>query len=204
MELKLRNKAVLLSYFTVGYNLIEGIVSVIFGASAGSFALLGFGLDSFIESFSGGVMIWRFSSRRELSHIEEERIEERAIKLVAYAFFILGAYIFYGSLKNLYLHEQPEHSLPGILIAIASLIVMPVLFWLKHKTGKSIKSKSLIADSKQTLGCVSLSAVLLIGLGLNYHWGLWWADPVASIIIALLLLREGYYTYREHKFCSCS
>ncbi len=203
MESELHNKALGLSYFTVVYNIFEGLASVIFGAAAGSFALIGFGLDSFIESFSGGVMIWRFGRRGKISHEEEERIEQRAIKLVAFAFYILGAYVLFESLKNLYLREHPEHSLAGIIIAIVSLIVMPALFFAKRRTGKAIKSKSLLADSKQTLGCMMLSAVLLIGLGLNYLWGFWWADPLASAVIAILLLREGYKTYRERELCEC-
>jgi cation diffusion facilitator family transporter len=196
-------RALHLSYFTVGYNLVEGLVSVLFGAAAGSFALIGFGLDSFIESLSGGVMIWRFGKHGKVSHEEEERVETRAITLVAYAFYLLGAFVLFESLRNLYLREKPEQSLPGIIIAIVSLIVMPALFFLKRKTGKAIKSKSLLADSKQTLGCMVLSAVLLIGLGLNYLWSIWWADPTASAVIAVLLLREGYKTYKERELCAC-
>jgi divalent metal cation (Fe/Co/Zn/Cd) transporter len=199
----IHKKALRLSYFTVGYNLIEGLVSVIFGAAAGSFALIGFGLDSFIESLSGSVMIWRFSRHGIISPEEEERIEQRAITLIAYAFFALGAYVLIESLRNLYLGERPEHSLPGIIIAIVSLIVMPVLFFLKRRTGRTLKSKSLLADSKQTLACMMLSSVLLIGLGLNYLWGLWWADPTASAVIAVLLLREGYTAYKEREICAC-
>jgi cation diffusion facilitator family transporter len=171
--------------------------------AASSFALIGFGADSFIESLSGGVMIWRFRMHGRISDEEEERVEARAVKLVAFAFFILGAYVLFESIKNLYLREHPEHSLAGIIIAIASLIVMPALFLLKRQTGKSIQSRSLLADSKQTLGCMLLSVVLLIGLGLNYLWGLWWADPLASGVIAVLLLREGYETYRERELCEC-
>jgi cation diffusion facilitator family transporter len=203
MESNLHTKALGLSYFTVGYNIIEGLASVFFGAIAGSFALIGFGLDSFIESLSGGVMIWRFRLHGKVSHEEEEKIEARAIKLVAFAFYILGAYVLIESLRNLYLRERPEHSLAGIIIAMVSLIVMPLLFFAKRRTGKAIKSQSLLADSKQTLACMMLSTVLLVGLGLNYLWRLWWADPLASALIAILLLREGYKTYRERELCDC-
>jgi len=197
------NRALGVSYFTVGYNILEGVASVIFGYAAGSFALVGFGLDSFIESLSGGIMVWRFTKREGISHEEEERIEARAIKLVAYAFYILGAYVLYNSIGNLYLHKGPEQSLPGIIIAIVSLIVMPALFFYKRKTGKSINSKSLLADSKQTLACMMLSLVLLAGLCLNYLWNIWWSDSAASTLIALLLIREGYKTYREGELCEC-
>ncbi len=192
-----------LSYFTVGYNILEGIASVIFGYATGSFALVGFGLDSFIESLSGGIMIWRFTGREGISHEEEERIEARAVKLVAIAFYALGAYVLYYSIRNLYLRQGPEQSLAGIIIAVISLIVMPALFLLKRRTGRAINSRSLLADSKQTLACMTLSLVLLIGLGLNYLWGVWWSDSAASAIIALLLIREGYNTYREGQLCEC-
>jgi len=192
-----------LSYFTVGYNIVEGLVSVFFGYAAGSFALVGFGMDSFIESLSGGVMIWRFRKRGIITHEEEERIEAKAIKLVSYAFFILGAYVMIEALKNLYFHEVPERSLPGIIIAIISLIVMPGLFILKRRTGQSLKSKSLLADSKQTLACMTLSLIMLIGVGAFYLWQIWWIDSAASIAIALLLFREGYNTRKEGELCEC-
>lgn len=203
MDTDLHKKALGLSYFTVFYNLAEGIASVAFGAAAGSFALLGFGLDSFIESLSGAVMIWRFRMHGKISHQQEERVERQAVVLVAVAFLVLGAYVLYESMRKLYLHQRPEASLAGIIIALISLITMPSLFWLKHRTGRAIKSRSLLADSRQTLGCVALSVVLLVGLGLNYWLGLWWADPAASGLIALLLLREGYKTYRERELCEC-
>jgi divalent metal cation (Fe/Co/Zn/Cd) transporter len=192
-----------LSYFTVGYNLLEGIVSVFFGYSGGSLALAGFGLDSFIESISGGIMIWRFKERKELTHEEEEKIEARAIKLVAMAFYALGIYVLINSVLNLYNHSAPEKSIAGIIIAIVSLVTMPILFVFKHRTGKSIGSKSLIADSRQTLACMVLSVILLAGVSLNYLWQIWWSDSVASILIAILLVREGYRTYREGKLCEC-
>ncbi len=203
MAFEKHKKALWLSYFTVGYNVLEGLASIFFGLGAGSFALIGFGADSFVESLSGGIMIWRFRMHGRISEEEEERVEARAVKLVAFAFFVLGAYVLFESIRNLYLAEHPEHSLAGIIIAIASLIVMPALFLLKRQTGKAIQSRSLLADSKQTLGCMLLSVVLLIGLGLNYLWGLWWADPLASGVIAVLLIREGYETYRERELREC-
>ncbi len=203
MELKPHRKAILLSYFTLGYNILEGIASIFAGSSTGSIALVGFGLDSFIESFSGGVLIWRFRKHGKLSEIEEEKIERKAAKLVAYTFFVLGAYVLYESVRKLWLHEAVNTSLLGIIIAIISLMVMPVLFYLKYKTGKSINSIGLMADSKQTLACMFMSAALLIGLGLNYLYGFWRADPIAGLIIAIFLLREGYDTLKEEKLCDC-
>jgi divalent metal cation (Fe/Co/Zn/Cd) transporter len=203
MDSRLHKKALLLSYFTVGYNLVEGIVSIIAGLLAGSIALVGFGLDSFVESLSGSVMIWRFRRQEEMSEEEEERVEKKAIRLVAYTFFVLGAYILYESVKKIYLHEIPDPSLFGIIIAIVSIIVMPVLFYMKYRTGESINSRSLVADSKQTLACVFLSIALLIGLGLNYLYGLWQADSVVGFVVVTYLIKEGYAALKEEKLCSC-
>ncbi len=201
--MSLHKKALLLSYFTVGYNVLEGVVSIATGFFTGSIALVGFGLDSFVESLSGSVMIWRFRKHGNMTEEEEERIEKKAIRLVAYTFFILGIYVLYESVKKLYLQEAPEQSILGIIIALLSLLVMPMLFYLKHQTGKSIKSRSLVADSKQTLMCVFMSIALLIGLGANYLYGIWWLDPLVGVVIAMLLFKEGYNALQEEKFCSC-
>ncbi|MEK7400442.1 MAG: cation transporter [Candidatus Poribacteria bacterium] len=190
--MNLNKKALLLSYFTVFYNIIEGIFSIIAGILAGgSIALIGFGLDSFIESLSGGIMIWRFSKHGKISEEEEEKAEKTATKLVGITFLILGAYILYESIKKIWLREIPEPSLFGIIIAIVSIIIMPILFLAKFRTGKALNSNSLIADSKETLTCVFLSIALLIGLGLNYLFGLWQADPIVGFVIVAFLLREG-------------
>ncbi len=201
MDPRFHRKALRLSYFTVGYNIVEGLVSIYAGSLAGSIALIGFGLDSFIESLSGSVMIWRFTRHGKISEEEEEKIEKKATRLVAYTFFILAAYVLYESAKKLYYHEIPEPSLFGIIIAIVSLIVMPILFYAKYQTGKTINSRSLMADSKETLACSFLSAALLIGLGLNYLYGLWQADSIAGFIIVAFLAREGYNTFKEEKLC---
>jgi divalent metal cation (Fe/Co/Zn/Cd) transporter len=198
--LDLNKKALLLSYFTVGYNVLEGVVSILAGLLAGgSIALIGFGLDSFVESLSGGVMIWRFRKHGKISEEEEEKVERRATRLVAYTFFILGAYILYESVRKLYLREAAEPSLFGIIIAVVSVVVMPVLFYAKYRTGKSIGSRSLVADSRETLACVFLSVSLLIGLGLNYLYGIWQADPIVGLIIVGFLVKEGYETLTEEE-----
>ena len=203
MDTRLHKKALLLSYFTVGYNVLEGITSIFAGLFAGSIALVGFGSDSFVESLSGGVMIWRFRKHGKITEEEEEKVELKATRLIAYTFFILGFYILYESVKKLRFHEIPGPSLLGIIIAIVSIIVMPVLFYMKYQTGKSVNSKSLVADSKQTLACTFMSVALLIGLGLNYLYGLWWADPVVGLIIVVFLIKEGYTTFKEGKICCC-
>ena len=137
MNEKLYQRALWLSYFTVEYNIIEAIVSIITGVFAGSIALIGFGLDSFMESLSAIVMIWRFRKHGKVSEEEEQRIEVKAIKLVAYTFFILAAYVLYVSLDKFLSRDIPEPSLVGIIIAATSVIVMPLLFYLKYRTGKA-------------------------------------------------------------------
>jgi divalent metal cation (Fe/Co/Zn/Cd) transporter len=186
----LHKKALSLSYFTVGYNIIEGIVSILAASLSGSVALLGFGLDSFVESFSGLIMIWRFKKKR--SSQEDEKIEKRAVRLVGCTFFILAFYVAFESIKKLYQFEAPNPSILGIIIATLSIIIMPILSHMKYQTGKSLKSRSLIADSKETLACAALSIALLIGLGLNYFLGLWQADPIIGLVIAAFLIKEGY------------
>ncbi len=200
----LHRKALRLSYFTIGYNVVECILAMVAGSLAGSIALVGFGLDSLVESLSGGVMIWRFARHEGLSAEEEERLERRAIRIVGYTFFVLSAYVLYESLKKLIWQEIPAPSLLGICVALASLIVMPVLFYLKYQTGKSLGSASLMADSKQNLACALLSVALLIGLGLNYFFGIWQADPAIGLVIVAVLAREGYHTLKEEKLCSCA
>jgi divalent metal cation (Fe/Co/Zn/Cd) transporter len=199
----LRQRALLLSYLTVGYNILEAGVSLLAGYLAGSIALVGFGLDSLVESLSGGIMIWRFRRHPDLTPEAEERREKRAVKLVGWTFFLLAAYILFESAKKLILQEAPAPSLLGIIIALVSLVLMPLLFYLKYRTGADLGSASLRADAKQTLACALLSLALFVGLGLNYLYGLWQADPVIGLIIVAVLVREGLETLKEEKLCSC-
>ncbi|MCX8125288.1 MAG: cation transporter [Spirochaetes bacterium] len=187
----LHKKALYLSYFTVSYNIIEGLISVVAGAFAGSIALVGFGLDSFVESLSGMIMIWRFKKHGVVSQEEEEKVEKRALKLVGLTFFVLAAYILYESVTKLYFSEIPDTSIVGIIIAVLSIVIMPVLYARKVTVGNALQSKSLLSDAKETLACAFLSVALLLGLGLNYLWGLWQADPIVGILVALYLLKEG-------------
>uniref|UniRef100_A0A7C3Z0T5 Cation efflux protein transmembrane domain-containing protein n=1 Tax=Desulfobacca acetoxidans TaxID=60893 RepID=A0A7C3Z0T5_9BACT len=202
-SINLRKRALLLSYLTVGYNILEGIISLAAGSLAGSIALVGFGLDSLVESLSGGIMIWRFRRPAEITPEEEERKEKLAVRLVGWTFFMLAAYVLYESLEKLVFQEAPAPSLLGIAIALVSLITMPLLFSLKLRTGAEMGSASLKADAKQTLACAFLSLALLVGLGLNYVAGFWQADPVIGLIIAALLGREGYETLTEERLCTC-
>ena len=194
---KLYKKGLRLEYFTVGYNIIEAIASIAFGSVANSIALVGFGLDSIVESLSGSVLIWRLLQHKRISEAEEEKIEKKATKFVALTFFALGLYVLFQSAKKLILKEIPEQSLPGIIIAMISIVVMPILALRKYQTGKQINSKALVADSKETWACALLSLALLLGLGLNYLTGFWQADPITGIIIVLFLFKEGMEGWKD-------
>ncbi len=193
----LYKRGLFLEYFTVGYNFLEAAVSIVFGGLAGSIALVGFGLDSIVESLSGMVLIWRLGLHEKLTREQEEHIEKRAMRFVALTFFVLGAYVLYESLRKLILMERPEHSLAGIIIAMLSIVIMPLLAWRKRTTGEAIGSRALVADSKETLVCAVLSLALLLGLGANYLFGFWLADPIVGLFIVLFLLREGWEGWRE-------
>ena len=193
MEWKILTKEVFhLEYFTIGYNVLEAVASMFFGFLAGSIALVGFGLDSVVESLSGLILLWRLKKHETLTEEEEERIEQKAVRFVAITFFILGAYVLFESIKKLLHAEAPEPSLPGIIVAILSLIIMPILARKKYRVGMEIGSKALVADSKETIACALLSVALLLGLGLNYVAGIWWADPIAALVVVFFLFREGW------------
>jgi divalent metal cation (Fe/Co/Zn/Cd) transporter len=196
---KLYKKALNLEYFSVGYNVLEGFFSIFFGAHAGSVALIGFGLDSIVESLSGLILIWRLRQHGVCSEGEERTSENKAIKFVAATFFLLGTYVLYESAKKLIFKEIPEPSLPGIIIAILSVIVMPILSFRKRDIGMKINSKALVADSKETLTCAFLSVPLLLGLTTNYFFGFWQADSLVGLIIVVFLIREGRELWEESK-----
>ncbi len=193
----LYKKALFLEYFTVGYNVFEAIVSLTFGSITNSIALIGFGLDSVVESLSGLVLIWRLQQHDRLNKELEEKIERQATKLVAITFWVLAGYVLLESGKKLLAQEISEPSAIGILVAIASLIIMPILAQQKYRTGKNINSKALIADAKETLVCSWLSVALLLGLSCNYWFGFWQADPIVGLIIVIYLLKEGWETWNE-------
>src|SRR4030042_662034 len=194
---RLVKRGLYLEYINVAYNILEAIAAIVFGGLSNSIALIGFGLDSIVESLSGLVLIWRLRQHGKISPELEEKIERRATGCVAITFFILGAYIAYESVDKLISSEIPEPSLPGIIIAIVSLVAMPFMAWLKYKTGKQINSRALVADSKETIACAILSVALLLGLGLNYLFGFWQADPIAGLLIVIFLFREGWELWNE-------
>lgn len=197
MDGNLYKKALNLEYFTVGYNALEGFFSVFFGVNAGSIALIGFGLDSMVESLSGLILIWRLRKHEGRSEFEERTSENKAIKFVAATFFFLGAYVLYESAKKLIFREIPEPSLPGIIVAILSVIIMPVLSVKKRDLGMKISSRALVADSKETLACAYLSVPLLLGLTTNYFFGFWQADSLVGLILVVFLIKEGREWWEE-------
>jgi len=194
----LNRRSLLLAYATAGYNLLEGVVAVAAGAAATSTALLGFGLDSFIEVSSALVVIWQFRSK-----LPEAR-ERLALKLIAASFFALAAWISFDSIRHLFGAEQAEVSPVGIGVAAVSVVVMPLLVWAKRRTGRELGSATVMADSVQTLLCTYLSAVLLIGLGLNWAFGWSWADPIAALIIAGVAVKEGVEAWRGEHCDDCA
>jgi divalent metal cation (Fe/Co/Zn/Cd) transporter len=191
-----------LEYLTIAWNVFEGIVAVASGAAAGSIALIAFGIDSFIETSSGGVLLWRL--RAERSGQDAQQVERRALKMVGISFMLLAAYIAFESIKTLVQRETPERSIVGIVIAILSLIVMPWLARQKRKAAGSLKSSALKADSRQTSLCAYLSAITLGGLLLNALFGWWWADPIAGLAMIPIVLKEGSEAFRGEACSDCS
>lgn len=187
-----------LEYLTVGWNVVEGMVAVGAGTLAGSIALIGFGVDSFVETISGAVLMWRLSAeaRGRLQEEEVERVEERAERLVGIAFLLLAAYVAFEAIRSLVNQEAPDASPVGIALTSLSILVMLWLAREKRRTGEALKSRALVADAQQTYACWYLSVVTLAGLGLNAVFGLWWADPVAALGIVVLLVREGVEAVR--------
>jgi divalent metal cation (Fe/Co/Zn/Cd) transporter len=186
-----------LEYLTVGWNLVEGVVAVAAALAAGSVALLGFGIDSFVESASGSVLIWRLlAERRALDHEAIERLERRAERLVAWSLFLLAAYLTVDALLTLWNQERPEASPAGIAITTLSIGVMWWLARAKRRTAVALGSRSLEADAAQTTACWWLSLIVLGGIGLNAVAGWWWADPVAALGLVVFLVREGREAWR--------
>jgi divalent metal cation (Fe/Co/Zn/Cd) transporter len=193
---RLGRRAQLLAGASVAYNLIEAVVAISAGLVAGSVALVGFGLDSVVEVSSGLIILWQFRHR-----LPETR-ERQALRLLAFSFFALAAYVGFESVRTLITGADPDTSPVGIGLAIASLIIMPLLSWAQRRTGKALGSNAVVADSTQTLLCTYLSAVLLLGLVLNAALGWGWADPIAGLVIAGVAVREGLEAWRGEGCCS--
>lgn len=175
---------------TIAYNLVEAAVALIAGSRASSAALIGFGLDSLVEVGSAAAVAWQFAAP------DPETRERTALRLIAVSFFALAAYVTVDSVRALLGSGEARPSTVGIALAAVSLIIMPVLSTLQRRTGRELGSSSVVSDSKQTLLCTYLSAVLLGGLLLNSLLGWSWADPVAALVIAGVAVREGLEAWR--------
>ncbi|MDP8958411.1 MAG: cation transporter [Actinomycetota bacterium] len=199
---KLARRGRILAWATIVWNSIEGVASILAGLAAGSIALLGFGVDSYVEVFAGSVVLWRLSKERqgEAASIAAER---RAVRLIALTFLLLALGVGAESLRKLVTGERPQESILGILIALVSLVGMPLLARAKRRVGEAMASAALMADATETVLCVWLSAILLVGLGLNALFGWWWADPVAALGIVYVAGREGIEHWQATELDAC-
>lgn len=186
----LLRRALFLAWFTVGWNVIEGAVAIGAAVGAGSTALLGFGLDSGVESLSATVVLWRLYAERRDPELAEA-VERRALRLIGVAFLVLSAFIAFESARSLLGRHEPDASVLGIVLTALSIVVMRWLATAKRRVGIAMGSRAVEADSAQTSACVYLSIVVLGGLVLNALFGWWWADPVAALGVVVFLVREG-------------
>ena len=181
---------------TIAYNVVEAAVALTEGTRVSSAALIGFGLDSLIEVSSAAAIAWQFAAN------DPETRERTALRIVAFSFFALAIYVAVDSVLALVGLQEPRHSPIGIGLAAVSLVIMPVLSLAQRRAGRELGSLSAVADSKQTLLCTYLSAVLLAGLLLNAFAGWWWADPIAALVIAGVAAREGLEAWRGDTCCA--
>ncbi|TAH53831.1 MAG: hypothetical protein EYC68_01980 [Chloroflexota bacterium] len=181
-----------LEIFNVSYNIVEGVLALGLGIAAASLSLEAFGLDSIIEVTAGVILIWRLNVERRGGDQEQiERVEQRAEKFVGYTLVALAVYVVVQAGITLWTRQAPEASLFGIVLAVASLVIMPLLAWWKLRLAGRIPSRALRADAFETIACAYLSGALLIGLGANYFLGWWWADPLAALVMVFFIVREA-------------
>ncbi len=186
-----------LEYLTLGWNSLEGLLSIIAGLLAGSIALVGFGFDSVVECASGAVLLWRLGGAADT-----ERRERIAVRVVGICFLALAAYVSWDAISSLWHREAPHESYLGIGVAAASLIAMPLLARAKRRVARGINSGAMQADSRQTDICAYLSAILLGGLLLNAALDWWWADPVAALVMVPLIISEGIEAVQGKTCCA--
>ena len=189
-----------LAWFTIVWNSVEGVVGIASGLVAGSIALVGFGVDSYVEVLSGAVVLWRLAKER---HGEElsEAAERRALRIIAGTFFALAAGVGLESVRKLATGEHPSTSAAGMALTVVSLIVMPLLARAKRRVGRQLGSHALQADATETVLCVWLSAIVLAGLVLNAAFGWWWADPLAALGVVYVAAREGREAWKGDTCC---
>jgi len=178
-----------LEFLTIGWNILEAFVAVVAGIAAGSISLVGFGLDSVIEVSSGVTLMWRLS--RDADAARREKLENTSLRIVGITFIALAGYVAIDAVISLWNREHPDSSYIGIGLATLSLVIMPLLARAKRRVASQIQSRALQADSRQTDICAYLSAILLGGLLLNALFGMWWADPVAALVMVPIIAKEG-------------
>lgn len=202
MRRPLLDHALRLEYLTVGWNVVEGVIAVAAAVAAGSVALFGFGIDSFVECASGTVLIWRLRAERSSDHAHEiAALDRRAHRLVGGTLFVLAAYITVDAIVALVQHRVAEASPVGIVITSVSIGVMLWLARAKRQAAVALGSRALLADAFQTTACWWLSIAALAGLGANAFWGWWWVDPAAALVMAALIVREGREAWRGEECC---
>lgn len=195
---RLHRRGVRLEVFTVAWNVVEAVVAVGVGIAVGSVALIGFGVDSGIEVVSAVALLWRLLKAGPHASVPEESAAERkALYLVAATFFLLALYILYEAVGALISGEGPESSIVALVLSAVSLVIMPVLAYLKGRTGREMGSRALVADSKETWVCSYLSLALLLGVGLNVLFGWWWADPLGALAMLPVIVWQGWETLQE-------
>ena len=195
---ELHRRGVRLEWFTVAWNVVEGVVAIGAGLLTGSVSLIGFGADSFIEVISAVALLWRLRKAGPNASAEERgEAERRALYLVAATFFLLAAYIAYEAGGALLSGEGPEDSTVGLVLSVVSLLVMPALAYGKQRTGREMGSEALKADAAETWVCSYLSLALLAGVGLNAAFGWWWADPVGALAMLPVIVWQGFETLGE-------
>ena len=199
----LLRRALRLEYLTVSWNVVEGVVAVAAARAAGSVALLGFGVESFVESASGGVLVWRLlAERTRADPAAIERVEQRARRLVALSLWALAAYVAIDAALTLWHRERPSPSAVGIALTAVSLVVMQWLARAKRRTARALGSRAMEADAVQTSACMWLSLIVLVGIGVNAALGWWWADPVAALGMTAFIAREGLEAWRGEECCA--
>ena len=182
-------RGLLLNWLTIGYNALEALVSLFAGVVAGSVALVGFGVDSVIEVTASGAAQWRL--RADLDERRRAAVERRTRHVIGWSFLALAAYVACDGVSALWSREQPERSIPGIVILALSVVVMPALARAKRRVARAMASGALASEATQTSLCAYLSAIALAGVGLNSLVGWWWADPVAALAMVPIIVREG-------------
>lgn len=195
-ERVLRRRVRLLVAATITYNVVEAVVAIAAGTAAGSVALIGFGLDSLVEVTSAAAVAWQFAVR------DPELREQAALRVIAWSFFALAAYVTVEAVRALVGGAAAEHSTVGIVLLALSVVVMPFLSLAQRRTGRELGSTTAVADSKQTLLCTYLSAAVLLGLVLNSALGWWWADPIAALVLAVVAVKEGREALRGDVCCA--